>query len=226
MDYRILYPGAYPVVQCQLQQGEMVKAESDAMISMSGTLDVEGTMNGGLLRGLARKFITGESFFCQTIKATRGPGEVLLGHALPGDITAVELDGSYGLRIQKGGFLASTPGIEIKTTAQGLVKGLFSGEGFFLLNAEGSGTIFLSSYGSIHTINLQPDEEVVIDNGHLVAWPETMEYSIGKASSGWISSLTSGEALVCKFRGPGYVLIQTRNPGAFTSWIQSIIQPK
>ena len=98
-----------------------------------------------------------------------------------------------------------------------------SGEGFFVLNARGRGTVFISSYGVIHPINLDDREEIIIDNGHLVAWPDYMDYKIEKASSGWISSLTSGEGLVCRFKGPGVVLIQTRNPDSFENWIRSIV---
>ena len=63
----------------------------------------------------------------------------------------------------------------------------------------------------------------MVDNGHLVAWPDYMDYKIEKASGGWVSSLISGEALVCRFTGPGVVLIQTRKPEAFTQWIQSLL---
>lgn len=224
MKYEILYPEAFPVVECHLERGESIKAESDAMISMSPTIDVEGKMDGGILSGLARKFLSGESMFFQELTARRGPGTVIFGHSLPGGILDVELDGSYGLTIQKDGFLASTQGIEISTKTQNLARGLFSGEGFFVLNAKGHGTLFVSSYGVIHPINLEQGEEVIIDNGHLVAWPDYMDYKIEKASSsGWVSSFTSGEMLVCRFRGPGVILIQTRNPEGFESWIRSIV---
>ena len=226
MKYEILYPEAFPVVKCQLEQGEKIKAESDAMITMSATVDVEGKMDGGILSGLARKFLAGESFFFQELIASRGPGEVLLGHPLPGGILDVELDGSYGLVVQKDGYLASTQGIQVDTKMQNLSKGLFSGEGFFVLNVTGRGTVFVSSYGVIHPVNIADGEEVIIDNGHLVAWPDYMQYSIEKASSGWISSVTSGECLVCRFRGPGVVLIQTRNPSGFEAWIRSMIPKK
>ena len=226
MKYEILYPEAFPVVECWLERGESIKAESDAMISMSPTIDVEGKMDGGILSGLARKFLSGESMFFQELTARRGPGKVLFGHALPGGIMDVELDGSYGLTIQKDGFLAAEHGIDISTKAQNLSRGLLSGEGFFVLNARGRGTLFVSSYGVIHPINLDDGEEVIIDNGHLVAWPDYMDYKIEKASSGWISSFTSGEGLVCRFKGPGVVLIQTRNPESFESWIRSIVPSK
>lgn len=223
LKYEILYPEAFPIVECHLERGESIKAESDAMIAMSPTIDVEGKMDGGILRGLARKFLSGESLFFQELVARRGAGKVLFGHSEIGGILDVELDGSYGLMIQKDGFLASTQGINVETEVQNLSRGLLSGEGFFILKAQGKGTVFISSYGVIHPINLDDGEEVIIDNGHLVAWPDYMKYKIERASNGWISSLTSGEGLVCRFRGPGVILIQTRNPQGFESRIRSII---
>ena len=64
---------------------------------------------------------------------------------------------------------------------------------------------------------------MIIDNAHLVAWPENMHFNIERASSGWISSITSGEGLVCRFHGPGKVLIQSRNPKGFVQWVSSMI---
>ena len=223
MKYEILYPEAFPVVKFKLARGEKIKAESDAMIAMSATVDVEGKMEGGILSSLARRVLSGESMFFQELTARRGAGEVLIGHQLPGGILDLELDGSYGLIVQKDGYLASTDGIQVSTKLQNLSRGLLSGEGFFVLNVSGSGTVFVSSYGVIHPINLEDNEEVIIDNGHLVAWPDYMDYKIEKASSGWISSFTSGEVLVCRFKGPGVVLIQTRNPESFAGWIRSMV---
>ena len=224
MKYEILYPEAFPIVECHLERGESIKAESDAMIAMSPTIDVEGRMDGGILRGLARKFLSGESLFFQELIARRGRGHVLFGHSQIGGIMDIDLDGSYGLNIQKDGFLASTQGIQIDPQAQNLLQGIFSGEGFFILNARGRGTVFVSSYGVIHPINLENGEEVIIDNGHLVAWPDYMNYKIERASNGWISSLTSGEGVVCRFRGPGVVLIQTRNPNSFEAQLEKRIK--
>ncbi|MBP2628319.1 MAG: hypothetical protein H6Q68_3030 [Firmicutes bacterium] len=222
MDYEILYPGAFPLLKVQLSKGETLKAESDAMVSMASTIDVEGKMEGGLLGGIGR-MLAGEKFFFQTLNARRGPGEVLLAPAIPGDIVDVDLDGSYGLVVQKDGFLAGSMGIEVSSKMQNLMQGLFSGEGFFTLKISGRGTAFLNSYGGIHAINLEAGEERIIDNSHLVAWPDYMDYKIEKATSGWISSFTSGEMLVCRFKGPGVVLIQTRNPQGFGGWIKGLL---
>jgi len=220
--FEYLHRGAFTMLKVHLKAGERMKAESDAMVAMSANVSVEGKLEGGLLGGLGR-MLSGEKFFFQTLASRSGPGEVYLAPAIPGDLMDIELDGSVSYTLQKDGFFAGSEDIEITTKMQNLAGGLFSGEGFFVIRASGRGTLFISSYGAIHPIDLSAGEEIIIDNGHLVAWPDTMSYNIEKAASGWISSFTSGEGLVCRFRGPGRVLIQTRNPRGFGSWVQQFL---
>jgi uncharacterized protein (TIGR00266 family) len=223
MQYALLYPGAFPMLKVELNEGESLKAESGAMIAMSSTVDIEGKMEGGFLGGLTRKLLTGESFFLQNMVAKRGNGEVMLAHSQPGEIAALEMDGSTEYILQKNGFLAGSETLSISSKAQNLTKGLFSGEGFFVVRISGTGILFVSSFGSIHTMDIPAGEQFTVDNAHLVAWPSTIEYTIDKASAGWFSSVTSGEGLVCRFTGPGRIMIQTRNPGAFGLWMRQFI---
>ncbi|MFD0960823.1 TIGR00266 family protein [Paenibacillus chungangensis] len=222
MDYEVKHEGAFAMLCVELSQGDRVKAESGAMVSMTPTLELKGTTDGGVMRGLGR-MLSGESFFFQEITAARGGGQLVLAPKSIGDIRAVELDGSYKLLVQKDGFLAATDGIEVSTKMQNLSRGIFSGEGFFIVEISGRGTVFLSSFGAISEVKLGAGEEIIIDNGHLVAWPGYMEYSIEKSSRGWVSSFKSGEMLVCRFRGEGTVLIQSRNPSGFGSWLRRFI---
>jgi len=222
MKHEMLYPGPFCLLKASLESGEMLKAESGAMVAMSDTIDVEGKMEGGFFSALKRA-VAGESFFFQTLHAKRGPGEVLLAHSIPGELHTLQLDGRTNYLLQKDGFFAGTPDLEVSSKMQNLTKGLFSGEGFFVVKVSGQGTLWVGSYGAIHPLTLAEGQEIIIDNSHLVAWPEGMDYKIQKASSGWFSSITSGEGLVCRFRGPGLVLIQTRNPGGFGSWLRQFL---
>ena len=224
-NFQYLHQGAFTMLKVNLKAGERIKAESDAMVAMSANVSVEGKLEGGVLGGLGR-MLSGEKFFFQTLAAQHGPGEVYLSPAIPGEIMDIEMDGITSYVLQKDGFFAGSEGIAITTKMQNLAKGIFSGEGFFVIKASGKGTLFVSSYGAIHPFDLSQGEEIIVDNYHLVAWPETMSYNIEKASSGWVSSFTSGEGLVCRFRGPGRVLIQTRNPGGFGSWIRRFFPSK
>ncbi|MGQ8873237.1 TIGR00266 family protein [Paenibacillus sp. TSA_86.1] len=222
MRYEILYDGAFAMLKVELQRGERFKAESGAMVSMSPTVELKGSAEGGMFAGFGR-MLSGEKFFFQELTAAGGRAEILLSPSAMGGVEAVELDGSYSLYVQKDGFLAGTEGIQVNTKMQNLKKGLFSGEGFFIVEISGRGTVFLSSYGAIHSIHLAAGEEVIVDNAHLVAWPHYVDYRIEKASQGWLSSVTSGEGLVCRFRGEGTIFIQSRNPQGFGQWVKQFI---
>lgn len=218
MTYDIIGGDTFPMLRVYLNPGQAIKAESGAMVAMTRDLRLHGKMDGGILKSIARRF-SGESFFMQSISADNGPGWVLLSCSAPGQIVPVLVKEGQQLTVQKNGFFAGTPGIEVSTKVQSLAKGMFSGEGFFVVKISGKGTAFLSAYGAIHTIDLPEGEDVLIDNGHLVAWDSHMKYDITKGASSWTSSMTSGEGLACRFYGPGKVMIQTRNPQALAAWL-------
>jgi uncharacterized protein (AIM24 family) len=50
----------------------MVKAESDAMVSMSNTIQLEGKMEGGILKGIGR-MLAGEKILFSVLYARSGP---------------------------------------------------------------------------------------------------------------------------------------------------------
>jgi len=218
MKYDFSGGSAFPLLRVELAQGESVKAESGAMVAMSDGMKLTGKADGGILKGIARKF-SGESFFMQHIEAESAAGWVMLAAPMPGGIAAVDVTAGRELTVQKNGFLAATQGISVSTKVQSLTKGILSGEGLFVVKIGGAGTVFLSSYGSIETIDLQPGERVLIDNGHLVAWDAGMKYAITKGATTWVSAATSGEGFACRFEGPGRVMFQTRNPQELGGWL-------
>ena len=218
MKHDIVGGSTFPLLRVYLDKGESLRAESGAMVSMTRHLRLTGKMDGGFFKSLGRMF-TGESFFLQRLVAEEGPGWALLAPAAPGEIIALEIDPKRPMTLQKSSFLAGTDKIEISTEMQSVAKGLFSGEGFFVIGIAGSGTAFLSTYGSVYTVDIPKGESLLIDNGHLVAWETSMDYEIAKGASTWVSSVPSGEGLACRFNGPGKVLIQTRNPAQLGRWI-------
>lgn len=222
MRHEMLGGDTFPIMKCHLEKGEAIRAESGAMVSMSSNMTLTGKMDGGFGKALGRLF-TGESFFLQSIEAQESPGWVMLATPAPGGIAPIELDGSREWIVQKGGFLAGTQDIQVSTKAQSLTKGLFSGEGFFVIKIGGAGTVFFSSYGSIIPLDVAEGETVRVDNGHLVAWHADMKYQLAKGGTSWVSSFTSGEGLACIFQGPGRVYIQTRNPRDLGFWISPFI---
>ena len=202
---------AFTLARVALDQGEAFKAESGAMVSMSGTVDIQTRMQGGFLSAVARKVLTSESFFQNTFTAARGPGEVTFAPSLPGDIRVREMQGDTMI-LQSGAYLASHPGIEVETKWGG-ARTFFAREGLFLLRAFGAGPLLFSSYGAIVEVAVPPSGYIV-DTGHLVAFEPTLQWEVDKVG-GLKSLLFSGEGLVCRFGGAGRLWMQTRSFDSF-----------
>jgi len=89
--------------------------------------------------------------------------------------------------------------------------------GFFFLKLEGYGDLFLSSFGAISVFELKGNE-FKVDTGHLVAFEDGVDYTIQRVG-GLKSTFLSGEGLVARLWGNGKVMIQTRSPATFSSWL-------
>ena len=215
MQHEILHRPSYALARIVLSSGEQLQAEAGAMVSMSDTITMDTGVRGGLFSGLKRSVLGGESFFINTFTAEQ-TGEVTVAPSLPGDIEALDLNGQT-LLVQSGSFLAATPDVEVDTKWGG-GRAFFSSEGLFLLKCSGYGTIFVSSYGAIHQIDLTAGQRYTVDTGHMVAFDDTVQYDVGR-SGGWKTTLLSGEGLVCKLTGPGRFYMQTRSEDAFLSWL-------
>src|SRR5439155_14846889 len=118
--------------------------------------------------------------------------------------------------VQSSSWLAGDPSIALETKFGGM-KSLFSGEGLFFIQLRGTGQVLVSSFGAIVKKTLGPGEKYVVDTGHIVAFEETIQYILRKASDqGWLRSFVSGEGVVAEYTGPGTLYLQTRNMQAFT----------
>lgn len=224
LEYQIMYKGAFAMLQVAIPKGATFRAESDAMVAMSPTLDISAnTGKSGFVGAMARKFLSGETAFYQDITGARGDGIAFFAPSYPGDIAVIEMDGKTEYRLSKNAYMAGTPTIEINAKMQNVLNGMMSGQGLFILNAKGKGTLFISSYGALDYVDVPPGQIFIIDNGHLVAWPATMQYEVKMASrSGIFGSIASGEGFVLRMRGPGRVYFQSRNVAAFGSWVKSL----
>lgn len=215
MEHEILYRPSYSLLRVRLAQGESIAAEAGAMVSMSGGIEIETKARGGVFGALKRSVLGGESFFVNTFHANQA-GEVTFAPTLPGDLSAFDLTGGT-LYAQSGAYVASSPQIEVDTQWGG-ARTFFSNEGLFLLKLTGTGTVFLSSYGAVHAVDLPAGQTYVVDTGHMVAFEPSVDYRVERVG-GLKSTVFSGEGLVCRLTGPGRILIQTRSAGAFLAWL-------
>ena len=217
-------PGS-AAARIDLQPGETITAEGGSMIAMSGNVAITTNTlsrgSGGLIKGIKR-MLAGESFFLNHFASTGGPAELWLAPELPGDIVVRELRNET-LIVQGGSYLASEPGIDVNLGWQGF-RTLLSGESLFWVKLSGTGTTILTSFGAIYP--LQVNGEVIVDTGHIVAFEETLTFSLTKAGKSWISSILGGEGLVCKFQGQGTVWCQSHNPSSFGQSLGPMLKPR
>ncbi|MBX9835214.1 MAG: TIGR00266 family protein [Burkholderiaceae bacterium] len=222
-----------PFLHVSLNKGEAIFCESDAMVMMEASLDLSGTVQGGIFQAAMRRFANGESFFQQRIEATRGAGDCLLSPTMPGGVEVLDV-GARQYLLSDGAYVAATSGVQVTARSQGLGNALFAGTGgFFVGQSSGSGQLAVNGFGSLFRLDVQPGKDIIIDNGHVVAWDATLQYGLSastNASRGFlgnlVGSMTSGEGMVLKFSGQGQVLVCSRNKDSFLAWLASKISPK
>jgi len=191
--------------------GKTLKVESSAMAAMDTNVTMKTRFKGGLGR-----FLTGESLFINEFAAEGAPGKLSIAPGSPGDMAHVYLN-NQTIFLQNSAYVASDPAIELETKWQGITKGFFSGESFFLIKCSGTGDLWFNTYGAM--IEMEDlDSSLVVDTGHIVAFTEGLTYNIGRIG-GYKSLFFSGEGLVCRFSGKGKVWIQTKKVGHFANWL-------
>ncbi len=215
MRSEIKFSPSFAAAEVQLDPGEACKAEAGAMVAMKD-VDIETSTQGGLMKGLRRSVLGGESFFMNTFTAGNAGGSVTFAPALPGDIVSWQLSGQT-VYLQSGAYLASAPGVDIDTKWGG-GRTFFSGEGLFILKCSGVGELLVASYGAIDAKQLAAGETYTVDTGHMVGWSEGVQYNVRKAGNRK-STFLSGEGLVVDLTGPGMIYTQSRSQDAFLGWL-------
>jgi uncharacterized protein (TIGR00266 family) len=216
MRTEIRFSPSFAMATIHLDMGESVKSEAGAMLAMSPSIEISTSTQGGMLKGLRRSVLGGESFFMNTFSATGPDAHVIVAPALPGDIITWRLTGNT-VYLQSGSYLASPGTIDIDSKWGG-AKTFFSKEGLFMLKCQGTGDLIVSSYGAVHAVDLAAGQSYTVDTGHMVGWEEGVSYNVKKVGN-WKSTMLSGEGLIVELTGPGRVYIQTRSPNSLIDWI-------
>ncbi|MFN2205852.1 MAG: TIGR00266 family protein [Candidatus Promineifilaceae bacterium] len=216
MKVDVRYQPAFALAFVELDADESIQVEAGAMVGMSPDLKLITEARGGLFKSLTRSIFGGESFFLNTYTARKAGDSVALAPPLPGDINVIEMRGEP-LLVQSGSYLASSEGVNVDTAWSG-AKTFFGSEGLIMLRVTGHGTLIVSSYGAIHSIELDAGQRYIVDTGHLVTFEESLRYEIKKVA-GWKSTFFSGEGIVAELTGPGRMTIQSRSQDSFLAWL-------
>lgn len=204
-----------PIARLALSRGEPVKIENGSMVYSRG-VEISGGLNskkkglGGVLGAIGRSITSGESMFITTATGTVDDGEIAIAPPIPGKIISLQVGGQQQYRLNTGAFLACDATLDYTMVNQGLGRAVFGGTGgLFVMETNGTGTILVSAFGDILSLDVTPESPLVVDNEHVVAWDASLNYNIQVASG--MFGFTTGEGVVNSFNGYGRVYIQTRN---------------
>ncbi len=199
--------GAFPVVVCELTDGERMITEKGSMVWMTPNMEMETT--GGGIGKMFSKAFSGESMF-QNIYTAHGAGMITFGSSFPGKILPLQIAPGREMIVQKNAFLASEAGVELSIHFnKKLGAGFFGGEGFIMQRLSGSGMAFIEIDGELVEYDLAPGQKMVIDTGNVAGFEPTVDIQIQQVP-GLKNKLLGGEGLFnTTLTGPGKIWLQT-----------------
>ena len=184
-----------------------VRVEPGALYHMKGELEIKASTGGGVLKGLARKVTSGESFFVNEI---HGSGEIYLeptfGHFLLHRIQ----ESDDGIICDKKMFYAGTNNLDIGASIQkNISSAFFGGEGFWQTSINGDGIAVLYSPVPVEEVNEYDinGDKLSVDGNFALMRTTGVEFKAEKSSKSWVATSVSGEGLLQTFTGKGKVWI-------------------
>ncbi len=196
-----------PVVLVYLDANESVMCQKGGMAWMTPNMQMQ-TGAGGIGKAFSKMF-SGESMFQNTYTSVGGPGMIAFASSVPGSI--IPFDITQGdMIVQKGGYLASQPSVELSIAFQKKIgAGFFGGEGFIMQRLHGQGVAFVEIDGYVVEYELQAGQQMVIDTGYLAAMSGTCSIDV-QTVKGVGNVLFGGEGLFnTVVTGPGKIYLQT-----------------
>ena len=217
----------FPLVELSLNQGETVFIQRGSMVyhtpnvTLNTQLNASGSGLGRFVKAVGRSMVSGESTFITQAVAQSDNGYLALAPDSPGQVIPLQL-GEKQYRLNDGAFLALDGTAYYTMERQSVGKALFGGPGgLFVMTTQGQCTLLANAFGSIKKIELH-NQEVTIDNAHVVAWSQSLNYNIHLENGFW-QSIGTGEGVVNTFQGTGEVYVQSLNLQTFAGSLSKFI---
>ena len=217
----------FPLVEWSLNQGETVFIQRGSMVyhtpnvTLNTQLNASGSGLGRFVKAVGRSMVSGESTFITQAVAQSDNGYLALAPDAPGQVIPLQL-GEKQYRLNDGAFLALDGTAYYTMERQSVGKALFGGQGgLFVMTTQGQGTLLANAFGSIKKIELH-NQEVTIDNAHVVAWSQSLNYHVHLENGFW-QSIGTGEGVVNTFQGTGEVYVQSLNLQTFAGSLSKFI---
>jgi len=199
-----------PVVTIQLEPGQTIYSEAGGMSWMSSNIEMNTNTGGGLGK-MFKRALSGESLFVTDFTvANSQPGIIAFASEFPGRIIDLKLDAGQSMIVQKDAFMCAEKSVDLDMQfRKRLGAGLFGGEGFIMQRLTGPGTVFVEIDGDVVEYNLQANQMLKVDTGHIAMIEPTVDFDV-QIIRGLSNLLLGAEGLfLATLRGPGRVWLQT-----------------
>jgi uncharacterized protein (AIM24 family) len=219
-----LVGSAMQMAVCQIADGQTVYCEAGKFLWKTPNVTVETRLTkpqgnqqsapasaGGLLSkamDISKRVLAGESLAFQYYKAN-GSGLVTFAGVLPGEMRAIELDGTKTWLAEKDAFVAAESTVDFGIAFAGWKTGRKGGEGFVLEKFSGTGTLLIAGAGNF--IDLNPAKyggKIQVDTGCVVAFEDTIKYGVER-----VGALNTQTAMTAMFGGEGLSLATLEGDG-------------
>jgi uncharacterized protein (TIGR00266 family) len=214
IDYQIVGTTLQAVI-LQIEPGQTIYSESGGMSWMSGNVVMNtntggGSGLGGMLGGMVKRAISGESLFIVDYTVTGGRGLIAFSSEFPGKIVPLNLAAGQEMICQRDSFMCAEKSVRLDMHfRRKLGSGLFGGEGFVLQRLTGPGLAFVELDGEVVEYTLEPGQVFKVDTGHVAMFEPTVQFDI-EMIRGFRNILFGGEGLfLATLRGPGRIWLQT-----------------
>jgi uncharacterized protein (TIGR00266 family) len=215
IDYQIMGTTLQAVI-IQIEPGQTLYSETGGMAWMSGNVIMNtntgggGGGLGGMLGGMVKRAVSGESLFIVDYTVTGGRGLVAFAAEFPGKIVPLNLTAGQSMICQRDSFMCAEKSVQLDIHfRRKLGAGLFGGEGFVLQRITGPGTAFVELDGEVVEYTLEPGQVLKVDTGHVAMFEPTVQFDV-EMVRGFRNVLFGGEGLfLATLRGPGRVWLQT-----------------
>lgn len=186
-----------------------VTSQTGAMQWMIGEVELTSGIKG--VGDFFSKSIKGSVTKESAVKPEyKGKGTVVLEPTYKHIILIDLKEWNNSIVLEDGYFLACTSNLKQKIkTRTNLSSSLMGNEGIFNLKLEGEGILALESpiaKDDLIEIELENDE-IKIDGSYAIAWSDSLDFSVKKASSSLLSSAMTEEGFVNVYKGSGKILL-------------------
>lgn len=204
-----LIGNVYQALEVTLESNESFYSERSSMIYMDSGIEQEVTSSSNGIMGALSSVLSGESLFL--VKYTnrdRMPRKLVMS-GRSGSLKYLKITAGQNLILKRGDYVASNNKVNIDISLS--INKFLSGIGLSFQRITGESTVFFDSIDTLIERDLQPGEEITVDENHVKALLGINDNQISiQRNTNIMRNLVSGEGfLMTRIVGPGKVFLST-----------------